>query len=80
MADTTSKVVQVDWLDYWFKPRLKIVSYGDFVATVKELESQQARVFSVEVDKANGRYKIHYAPSNESLAQQRETEAKGKAR
>lgn len=81
--------LQIDWLDTWFKPRLKVVGYGQFIATVTELESQKARIFSVDVDKAKGQYKISYQPTkqddkpqglHEGMAQPTQGAAKRKIR
>jgi len=63
-----SERIQIDWLDYWFKPRIIVVGYNDFIACVRDLESQRAKIFSVDVLKKTGEYKITYVAENERMA------------
>lgn len=64
------KTIQIDWLEYWFKPVVTVVGYSEFISTVRQLEQGKARIFSVDVDSRRGQYRIHHQqqqpkPSND---------------
>lgn len=63
------KQIQVDWLDHWFAPEIKIITFGEYISTITNLIKTGAIIYSVEIQR--GHYKITYATHNHSDSQQR---------